>query len=113
MIDRETELKYRVNQLSPAILNVWVVSVYGDAYTPPELMGVRLGGKVFNHPSPSFQDGTWCTPTRPVAFDPESKTFKTKSGTTYVLGEPDVEYAKNYPNALDRLVKEMSKLPPL
>lgn len=58
----------------------------------PVDMGHRrmfLSGDVYNHPRRLInRDGQDCMTTCLVAYDPEQKIARTKSGTKYVLGNP-------------------------
>lgn len=74
--------------------------VYDDlnTYLPPELIKVRLNGKVYGHPR--FEDGYAVTTSSIIGEGKaeEGGLISTKSGSTYILGkmlEGYAEYVKS------------------
>lgn len=91
------------------ILDKWYFGmVGGDEFTPPEAAIYSFGGYVKDHPK--LGEGPIVI-SKPVAYDPATRTIKTFSGSFYRLGEPDAEYEKMFPNAADRFHEQLSKLP--
>lgn len=90
-------------------LDSWWVRQSDDPYLAPELRSVKLSGKVFNHPRHPDRDTV--STSRAVAFDPIRQIFKTYSGSYYTLGEPDTEYESSYPDARNRMIAQLEKLP--
>ena len=71
-----------------ARIDSWLVRPCGDAYTPPEIAGIRLCGYVFGHHRQP--DGKDVVTTRIVSVTGREVT--TASGTRYHLGRINHEY---------------------
>lgn len=63
-----------------------------DPYKPPELQVMRLHGKAYGHPR--HEDGKEVVTSRVVDLDLEGRSAKTRSGSTYTLGEPAEGFVK-------------------
>jgi hypothetical protein len=63
-----------------------------NPYMAPELYPLRLSGKAYGHPR--FEDGSIITTTPVVEFDHGSRTARTRSGSTYLLGDPEPKFVK-------------------
>ena len=81
-------------------------SVGEDDYTPPEMLVPVLCGKVLNHPN--HRDGKIVTTSRVIGK--RNGLVVTKSGTEYELLEVDPKYERHFPNAKDRLFKELKNI---
>jgi hypothetical protein len=67
----------------------WSVTGAGvGPYTPPELAGIRIHGKVYGHPR--FDDGAEITTSSIVRI--AGRVVQTASGSIYLLGQPEAEY---------------------
>lgn len=64
----------------PTRLEQWVPVDMGDGK-------MMLGGDVYNHPRGTVPDGQDVLTTELVAYNPELKIARTKTGTRYHLGE--------------------------
>ncbi len=70
-------------------LEKWYTRV-SSPYAAPEQQAIYLHGEVFDHPS--FQDGKTIGTSRII--DVNGNKITTKSGTMYLLGEPDPEFVE-------------------
>ena len=70
-----------------------------DQYTAPELRSLHLQGCVYGHPR--FDYGHTVRTTAIVSA--EDGTVRTKSGSSYEIGDPSPMYEDRFPNARDRL----------
>ena len=75
----------------------WFIGLLSD-YHPPELArffgNIGLKFKVFSDP---------------VSYNEKTNVLTTKSGSKYILGEPKDDYLKMFPDARERLVKNLKK----
>lgn len=83
----------------PMRIENWAIVIADESrsgYTPPEFQSRRVVGNVYGNPA--FEDGTIVTTSRIVeVINP--LMVKTKTGSTYILGEPDEKYLAVYPEA--------------
>jgi len=72
-------------------LENWCTRSDANPYLPPESQRLYLSGEVYNHPS--YEDG------HRISTSCINKIYgnviTTKSGTLYVLGEPDPDFIKH------------------
>lgn len=78
-------------------LENWGVVYKDNAWTPPEFQRIALHGKAYGHHR--HEDGTEVTTTAIKSTD--GRTVTTVSGSVYILGEPDPEYARIYPQVVE------------
>jgi len=78
-------------------LENWFVIGTGDAYTAPEAQGRVLVGIVYGHPK--HDDGKQIRTSRLQTLDLKTRVAVTRN-TTYTLGMPDADYAKQFPASL-------------
>lgn len=81
----------------------WSVVSDADPYTAPELIRPQLRGHVYGHPK--FEDGHLVH----TSYIKEVKDGKviTASGSEYELGVVDPDYEKLFPNARERVLKNI------
>lgn len=86
------------------LLKDWHVTKRTNSpYQAPETGITALSGNVFGHHR--FKDGDSITTSEVIAKDGDMVV--TMSGSYYALGQPDSEYAKQFPDAKDRLLKSL------
>lgn len=81
-------------------LENWSLMATGDCYTAPELRSRSLHGQVYNHPN--FPAGHWILTSTVLSV--EKERVVTKSGSRYMLGQPEAMYEALFPGARDRLL---------
>lgn len=84
-------------------LEKWGLIRSNGCYDAPELQTFHLLGKVYNHPF--FEDGA-TVKTSAVVKCKNGKVI-TESGSEYKLGKADPDYEKFYPNAKERIMKQL------
>jgi hypothetical protein len=90
------------------LLENWgVVSLQRNPYQAPEMAAKGLSGEVFN--SEKFEDGATITTTEIVGAEvcPGGVQVRTASGSVYELGTVNADYEKQYPGALERMLKSL------
>lgn len=85
-------------------LNQWSIVAPLDPYKAPEQISVNLYGIVEGHPE--HKDGRDITTSRIVGKTPEGHV-RTRSGSTYELGDVDPAYEAEYPGARERLMETL------
>lgn len=80
-----------------------------NPYTPPELLPSSVCGNVYGHSR--FPDGHFVFTSSPVGWNEQNGTMVTASGSEYILGEIDPEYEKKFPNAKERFLERLKKMP--
>ena len=116
MVGQKPSLKTTNNCLR---LECWGIVPNGDVYTAPERQSFSLKGFVFNHPN--FEDGSDITTSSITSVTSQlgdavlarlegpayaiEVFVHTSSGSKYMLGDPDPNYEKLYPNAMERILK--------
>ena len=65
-----------------------------NEYTSPELIFLKLQGKVYGHPNDNIKDGQDITTSKIIELDIEKNIAKTYSGHTYVLDSPDEKWTQ-------------------
>lgn len=94
----------------PILLDDWSVTIIDDdPYLPPERRPSTLHGKVYGHPR--FENGKCVFTSKPVAYRPDDRLFKTYSGSVYKLGKINQEYLEQFPDADSRLTEQLAQLP--
>lgn len=76
-----------------------------DPYTPPKASTPVLQGNVYGHPNPKNHDGKFIVTSR--LMGKRNGHVVTQSGSEYELGEVDPNYEKAFPNAKERLFKQL------
>lgn len=84
-------------------LKEWSFGSNDSPYTAPECRSFVLGGKVFGHPK--HQDGKNIITSTIVGK--RNGCVVTRSGSEYELLEPASDYEQQYPNAKERLFKQL------
>lgn len=77
-----------------------------NIYRAPELGGQIFHGNVYGHPH--FPDGSSINTSEIVGR--KGQLFQTYSGSLYELGKVDAEYEKQFPEALNRLMKSVKEI---
>ncbi len=91
-------------------LENWALCYQGDQYTAPELRKPILSGNVFNHPLATTRhpDGKFIVTS--TIIGKRGRKVITKSGTEYLLGKVNPDYEKQFPNARQRVFRNIPKL---
>lgn len=82
-------------------INNWSIQPRGN--------GACICGTSEGHPDPIFFDGETIRTSVIVGGDPENKTVLTNSGSIYQLGTVDPDYEAEFPDALNRFLKNLAE----
>ena len=85
------------------IIENWGIVQETNPYTAPELLRSYLHGNVMNHPN--FENGKEITTSAIVGINQE--LVVTASGSNYALGVPHPDYEKLFPDAKQRVLKQL------
>ena len=95
----------------PKLENWSIISNNSNEFISPELRTGRLNGEIKNDESGRFVDGKRVITSPIQKFDLLNKKMQTKS-STYILGEPDVDYIfwlKEYGCDVEKLIGKEEK----
>jgi hypothetical protein len=88
------------------LIDRWGIIGSNDPYRAPELQQFSLRGDVYNHPN--FFDGESARTSYIVGR--RGQCVVTYSGSKYILGHPDEAYEKRFPNARERVLKNLNEI---
>lgn len=93
--------------IKPIRIELWAFGTNNDPYLAPELRFYFLSGYIYGHPH--FDDGARIICTSPIqSYD--GIYIITRTGSRYLLGEVDPLYESEYPNAKERLIKNLENI---